>query len=133
MLEHYQKKHAAVRIRLVEALMKQTVLNQEYVKKVLKISSSVLKEMEKGNIITVKRTRTYRNPLTFLDDYRTDTDKDADVSLNEGQKQIVESICSDSSMDSSDSRNYRKREDTDLYGADPPDSSGRKTGNYHDS
>ena len=98
MLEHYQKKHAAVRIRLVEALMKQTVLNQEYVKNVLKISSSVLKEMEKGNIITVKRTRTYRNPLTFLDDYRTDTDKDADVSLNEGQKQIVESICSDSSM-----------------------------------
>lgn len=98
LLEHYQKKHAAVRIRLVEALMKQTVLNQEYVKKVLKISSSVLKEMEKGNIITVKRTRTYRNPLTFLDDYRTDTDKDADVSLNEGQKQIVESICSDSSM-----------------------------------
>ena len=54
--------------------------------------------MEKGKIITVKRTRTYRNPLTFLDDYRTDTDKDADVSLNEGQKQIVESICSDSSM-----------------------------------
>lgn len=98
LLEHYQKKHAAVRIRLVEALMKQTVLNQEYVKNVLKISSSVLKEMEKGNIITVKRTRTYRNPLTFLDDYRTDTDKDADVSLNEGQKQIVESICSDSSM-----------------------------------
>ncbi|MFQ9194481.1 MAG: primosomal protein N' [Candidatus Gastranaerophilaceae bacterium] len=98
LLEHYQKKHAAVRIRLVEALMKQTVLNQEYVKKVLKISSSVLKEMEKGNIITVKRTRTYRNPLTFLDDYRTDTDKDVDVSLNEGQKQIVESICSDSSM-----------------------------------
>lgn len=98
LLEHYQKKHAAVRIRLVEALMKQTVLNQEYVKKVLKISSSVLKEMEKGNIITLKRTRTYRNPLTFLDDYRTDTDKDVDVSLNEGQKQIVESICSDSSM-----------------------------------
>lgn len=98
LLEHYQKKYAAVRIRLVEALMKQTVLNQEYVKNVLKISSSVLKEMEKGNIITVKRTRTYRNPLTFLDDYRTDTDKDADVSLNEGQKQIVESICSDSSM-----------------------------------
>lgn len=98
LLEHYQKKHAAVRIRLVEALMKQTVLNREYVKNVLKISSSVLKEMEKGNIITVKRTRTYRNPLTFLDDYRTDTDKDADVSLNEGQKQIVESICSDSSM-----------------------------------
>ena len=98
LLEHYQKKHAAVRIRLVEALMKQTVLNQEYVKNVLKISSSVLKEMEKGNIITVKRTRTYRNPLTFLDDYRTDTDKDAHVSLNEGQKQIVESICSDSSM-----------------------------------
>lgn len=98
LLEHYQKKHAAVRIRLVEALMKQTVLNQEYVKNVLKISSSVLKEMEKGNIITVKRTRTYRNPLTFLDDYRTDTDKDVDVSLNEGQKQIVESICSDSSM-----------------------------------
>lgn len=98
LLEHYQKKHAAVRIRLVEALMKQTVLNQEYVKNVLKISSSVLKEMEKGKIITVKRTRTYRNPLTFLDDYRTDTDKDADVSLNEGQKQIVESICSDSSM-----------------------------------
>ena len=98
LLEHYQKKHAAVRIRLVEALMKQTVLNQEYVKNVLKISSSVLKEMEKGNIITVKRTRTYRNPLPFLDDYRTDTDKDADVSLNEGQKQIVESICSDSSM-----------------------------------
>ena len=98
LLEHYQKKHATVRIRLVEALMKQTVLNQEYVKNVLKISSSVLKEMEKGNIITVKRTRTYRNPLTFLDDYRTDTDKDADVSLNEGQKQIVESICSDSSM-----------------------------------
>ena len=98
LLEHYQKKHAAVRIQLVEALMKQTVLNQEYVKNVLKISSSVLKEMEKGNIITVKRTRTYRNPLTFLDDYRTDTDKDADVSLNEGQKQIVESICSDSSM-----------------------------------
>ena len=98
LLEHYQKKHAAVRIRLVEALMKQAVLNQEYVKNVLKISSSVLKEMEKGNIITVKRTRTYRNPLTFLDDYRTDTDKDADVSLNEGQKQIVESICSDSSM-----------------------------------
>lgn len=98
LLEHYQKKHAAVRIRLVEALMKQTVLNQEYVKNVLKISYSVLKEMEKGNIITVKRTRTYRNPLTFLDDYRTDTDKDADVSLNEGQKQIVESICSDSSM-----------------------------------
>lgn len=98
LLEHYQKKHAAVRIRLVEALMKQTVLNQEYVKNVLKISSSVLKEMEKGNIITVKRTRTYRNPLTFLDDYRTDTDKDADVSLNEAQKQIVESICSDSSM-----------------------------------
>ena len=98
LLEHYQKKHAAVRIRLVEALMKQTVLNQEYVKNVLKISSSVLKEMEKGNIITLKRTRTYRNPLTFLDDYRTDTDKDADVSLNEGQKQIVESICSDSSM-----------------------------------
>lgn len=98
LLEHYQKKHAAVRIRLVEALMKQSVLNQEYVKNVLKISSSVLKEMEKGNIITVKRTRTYRNPLTFLDDYRTDTDKDADVSLNEGQKQIVESICSDSSM-----------------------------------
>lgn len=98
LLEHYQKKHAAVRIRLVEALMKQTVLNQEYVKNVLKISSSVLKEMEKGNIITVKRTRTYRNPLTFLDDYRTDTDKDADVSLNEGQKQIVESIGSDSSM-----------------------------------
>lgn len=98
LLEHYQKKHAAVRIRLVEALMKQTALNQEYVKNVLKISSSVLKEMEKSNIITVKRTRTYRNPLTFLDDYRTDTDKDADVSLNEGQKQIVESICSDSSM-----------------------------------
>lgn len=98
LLEHYQKKHAVVRIRLVEALMKQTVLNQEYVKNVLKISSSVLKEMEKGNIITVKRTRTYRNPLTFLDDYRTDTDKDVDVSLNEGQKQIVESICSDSSM-----------------------------------
>ena len=98
LLEHYQKKHAAVRIRLVEALMKQTVLNQEYVKNVLKISSSVLKEMEKGNIITLNRTRTYRNPLTFLDDYRTDTDKDADVSLNEGQKQIVESICSDSSM-----------------------------------
>lgn len=98
LLEHYQKKHAAVRIRLVEALMKQTVLNQKYVKNVLKISSYVLKEMEKGNIITVKRTRTYRNPLTFLDDYRTDTDKDADVSLNEGQKQIVESICSDSSM-----------------------------------
>ena len=35
LLEHYQKKHAAVRIRLVEALMKQTVLNQEYVKNVL--------------------------------------------------------------------------------------------------
>ena len=133
LLEHYQKKHAAVRIRLVEALMKQTVLNQEYVKNVLKISSSVLKEMEKGNIITVKRTRTYRNPLTFLDDYRTDTDKDADVSLNEGQKQIVESICSDSSMvhlihgitGSGKTRIYME-----LI---PPDSFGRKTGNYHDS
>ena len=34
LLEHYQKKHAAVRIRLVEALMKQTVLNQEYVKNI---------------------------------------------------------------------------------------------------
>lgn len=84
-----EKKNHKARVRLLSALLEQNPLPYEAVTGKLNITASVIRAMEKLEILTVEEKRAYRSPFGDLKQEETR------LTLNDGQQQIVERIWQD--------------------------------------
>ena len=64
LLENYRKKNYKARIRLLNALLAQPVLPGPVVSKELKITADTLHAMEEQGVLEIRRTSTWRNPVS---------------------------------------------------------------------
>ena len=64
LLENYRKKNYKARIRLLNALLAQPVLPGPVVSKKLKITADTLHVMEEQGVLEIRRTSTWRNPVS---------------------------------------------------------------------
>lgn len=64
LLENYRKKNYKARIRLLNALLAQPVLPGPVVSKELKITADTLHVMEEQGVLEIRRTSTWRNPVS---------------------------------------------------------------------
>ena len=64
LLENYRKKNYKSRIRLLNALLAQPVLPGPVVSKELKITADTLHVMEEQGVLEIRRTSTWRNPVS---------------------------------------------------------------------
>ena len=83
--EYRRKKHTA-KVRLLEALLQNGVLNQEIVVGKLNISRETIKALERDKVIRVETQQMYRNPIAFQMDTRKD------IILNQSQQAIASDI-----------------------------------------
>lgn len=88
LLARCEKKHATARLRLFKELKQQESLDCAEIRNRLKITASLLKELEEQGILTLKRTQIYRNPLKFLEEDGSGELPD----LNAEQEQVIEDI-----------------------------------------
>ena len=63
-LELFRKKNYRAKIRVLEALLEQPELTDEYVSRDLKVSGETLKSLEEQGIIRLEYYTSYRNPVT---------------------------------------------------------------------
>jgi primosomal protein N' (replication factor Y) (superfamily II helicase) len=80
----YQRKNNKAKLRLLEALLKERVLDYEKVVNQLNIPRTTLLGMEKQGITRIRSEQVYRNPIQYRNEQSTP------VELNEEQKYIVE-------------------------------------------
>jgi len=86
-LEVYGKKRAVAKIRLLETVASVNEIDYTYAMKVLKISSDVIKSLEKEQIIKVEENIAYRNPINIKQ-----KDLGQAIELNEKQREIADKI-----------------------------------------
>lgn len=86
LLENYRKKNYKARIRLLNALLAQPVLPGPVVSKKLKITADTLHVMEEQGVLEIRRTSTWRNPVSDAAG-RTTAGKS-----NEQQQAVVDGI-----------------------------------------
>lgn len=88
-LEFYKKKHQKARERLLEALLEEEELPYELVTSKLNITGATIKSLTEQQIIEVKTTKVYRNPikLGMKEDYL--------LLLNQEQAYIAKQIISE--------------------------------------
>lgn len=128
LLENYRKKNYKARIRLLNALLAQPVLPGPVVSKELKITADTLHVMEEQGVLEIRRTSTWRNPVSDAAG-RTTAGKP-----NEQQQAVVDGIRKEWEVAEPplpDPRCDGKRQNARLYGADGA-SAGRKTGDRAD-
>lgn len=80
----YQKKNNKARVRLLEALMKESILDYDIVINKLNISRSTLQGLEKQGVTKTISEQIYRNPI------KNHFEQSGAVSLNEEQEIIVQ-------------------------------------------
>lgn len=85
-LEEFKRKHYLAKIRLLEALLKNPVLEYKKTMDSLKLSSSVIKGMEEKQLIVIERERLYRNPVS------ENLQKGYEYRLSKEQQKVVEEI-----------------------------------------
>ncbi|MDF2538779.1 MAG: hypothetical protein K0S76_1800 [Herbinix sp.] len=85
----YQRKNNAARVRLMEALLKNPILDYEDAIHKLSIPRSTLQGLEKQGVTKTIAEQVYRNPV------RNQDIKYVPVQLNEEQQIIVDGICKD--------------------------------------
>ena len=85
-LAFFQKKHQTARARLLAALIEEPVMPCELVTEKLNITGPVLKALEEQGIISLKKEKIYRNPVSEV---RGET---VQIQLNEQQKSITDTI-----------------------------------------
>lgn len=85
----FEKKHSTARARLLQALMEQKSLPYEVVTRKLNVTASVIRAMEELGILKVEISRSYRNPLSHMEQ------GGRKIQLNEAQQRIVERITQD--------------------------------------
>ncbi len=84
----YQKKNNKARLRLLEALLKEQVLDYDTVRSRLNISAATLSGMEKQGVTKTISEQIYRNPLGIQD--TSQDSKTTPVILNEEQQYAVD-------------------------------------------
>ncbi len=84
----YQKKNNKARLRLLEALLKEQVLDYETVRSRLNISAATLSGMEKQGVTKTITEQIYRNPLGITEENSSVT-QSRPVVLNEEQQYAV--------------------------------------------
>lgn len=85
-LEEFIRKHYLAKARLLEALLKNQVLEYKEAMNSLKLSSTVIKGMEQKKLIAIERERLYRTPV------QQNAQKRYDYQLSKGQQEVVEKI-----------------------------------------
>ncbi len=85
----YQRKNNKARLRLLEALLKDKVLDYEVALNNLNISRATIQGMEKQGVTKTVSEQIYRNPIT------TQSGQYQPVSLNEEQRSIVQDFIRD--------------------------------------
>ena len=87
-LGELQRKHQTARVRLMEALLKQSPLPYETVTQKLNITASVIRAMQERELIRVEHIRNWRNPLDQM------KKQGNIVSLNLTQRRVADEILS---------------------------------------
>lgn len=88
-LAAFRRKNAAARVRLLESLLQQNVIDMQLIKNKLNISAQTVKAMSDMGIISIESEQLYRNPTKDL------VKGDEKIPLNPDQKNIVDSIKND--------------------------------------
>ena len=86
-LDTMRRKHQTARVRLMEALVEEKRLPYEICAEKLHITSAVVSALVRKGLVTVERTRVYRNPAMPGEAALRDT------VLNEEQQQAVDTVC----------------------------------------
>ena len=86
LLGELQRKHQTARVRLMEALLKQSPLPYETVTQKLNITASVIRAMQERELIRVETVRNWRNPLDRM------KKQGSVVALNPTQQRIADDI-----------------------------------------
>lgn len=82
----FEKKHAVARLRCLKELMEYGSLSYGIITNKLNISSKTIQDLEEMGIVKIESEKLYRNPI------KNKPDVDYNISLNDGQKRIVEDI-----------------------------------------
>ena len=88
-LEVFQKKHQKARVRILEELLKESVLDYQLVRGKLNISPATLTKLQEMEIITIESQDYFRNPIVI------EKSKEKDKELLPVQQSIVEDFCKD--------------------------------------
>ncbi len=112
-LEQFERKNSTARARLLSALIAEREIPYEVVTGKLNITAAVIRVLEELGLLFVRRETTYRDPLHFMKGLAEDRSQDLnasvqskesqppgmkageDITLNEGQQQIVDRITAD--------------------------------------
>lgn len=87
LLENYRNdKRRGARVKVLEALLKESILQKTWIEKELGVSDQVIKAMEKEGIISLQEKTIYRNPS-----YLPLTGQE-EIVLNQEQKNVVKEI-----------------------------------------
>ena len=97
-LDVFAKKNAKARYRLLEALIKEPVIDESIIKSKLNITAQTVKAFEDMGIAEVRSEDMYRNPV------RNVTGERKRIELNEQQKNAVDTIIAD--YDKGDYKTY---------------------------
>ncbi|HBV45181.1 MAG TPA: primosomal protein N' [Eubacterium sp.] len=97
-LDTFAKKNAKARYRLLEALIKEPVIDESIIKSKLNITAQTVKAFEDMGIAEVRSEDMYRNPV------RNVTGERKRIELNEQQKNAVDTIIAD--YDNGDYKTY---------------------------
>lgn len=84
-----QKKNATARVRLLEALLEDEVIDCEMIRNKLNISMSVVHALENQGLVEIEIEEMYRNPIPHY------TEKEKRLILNQEQQQIIDKVCTD--------------------------------------
>ncbi len=116
-LEQFERKNSTARARLLSALIAEREIPYEVVTGKLNITAAVIRVLEEMGLLFVRRETTYRDPLHFMKGLAEDRSQDLnasiqskesqppgmkageDITLNEGQQQIVDRITTDQAED----------------------------------
>lgn len=97
-LDTFAKKNAKARYRLLEALINESVIEENIIKSKLNITAQIIKTFEDMGIVEVRSEDMYRNPVRNVSGERKH------IELNEQQKNAVDKIISD--YDNGDYKTY---------------------------
>lgn len=99
LLEQYGKdKRMSSRCILLNALAENEVMSEEFIKNELGVSESVIKSLEKTDVIAVESKIRYRNPI------KVNAKERGSIILNDDQRRIADEIISD--IDDNKMNNY---------------------------
>lgn len=85
-LEEFFKKNNKARVRLLEAVIKESKIDYDIALHELKISRTVIKALEEKGIIKIGSKTTYRNPIQILEK------EPYEITLNDQQQKVADTI-----------------------------------------